>query len=245
MEKTVTDFREVAFDRYISYGFGEQNYGDLASVIRHYAYNYLHFLPQDRNATILDIGCGMGEFLCFLQKHGYTNFLGLDVGQEQVECSNKRLGVEKAVRVASTEDFLANGSRYSLIVMLSVIEHLKKETIVRLLEQVREALTDDGVLIVKTENIACLTGSFNRYLDFTHEVGFVEPSLKQVLRIAGFRKIQFMEEKLAPPYSFKTQLWLFLVHLYRKGLRLAYEFERRGNFMPATWGKDLTAIAWK
>jgi hypothetical protein len=33
MEKTVTDFREVAFDRYISYGFGEQNYGDLASVI--------------------------------------------------------------------------------------------------------------------------------------------------------------------------------------------------------------------
>jgi len=244
-EPIVSDYRKIAFDSYLSYGFKENHSPDPEAVSRHYAYNYLPFLPQDRQARILDIGCGMGDFLYFLERHGYTNFLGLDVGAEQVEHVNKLLGTEKAILVDSTEEFLENGGPYSCIVMLNVIEHIKKEKVVTLLERLHGALAESGVLILKTENLACITGVFNRYLDFTHELGFVEPSLKQVLKMAGFRKITFIEEKCPPPYSFRTLAWLALVRLYRKMLRLAYEFERRGNVMPTTWGKDLTAIVGK
>ena len=239
------DYRAGAFNQYISAGFGEHTTANFESVSRHYAFNYLRFLPQDRNAPILEIGCGMGHFLFFLKEQGYTNVVGLDVGKEQVEYTNSLLGAEKALLVDSTENFLANGGRYSSIVMLNVIEHVRKDKIIPLLQQIHDALSDGGILIVKTDNVGCVTGTFNRYFDFTHEIGFVESSLKQVLHIAGFRKTSFVEEQIPPPYSNKTRLWLVLVRLYRQALRLAYEFERRGNTMPTIWGKDLTAISWK
>jgi tRNA G46 methylase TrmB len=244
-ETTVSDYREIAFDSYLSYGFKEQHPPDFEAVSRHYAYNYLPFLPQDRQARILDIGCGMGDFLYFLQKHSYTNFLGLDVGAEQVKYANRCLHAEKAILVDSTEEFLEKGDQYSCVAMLNVIEHIKKDRVVGLLKNIHEVLTENGVLLLKTDNLACITGAFNRYFDFTHEMGFVEPSLKQVLKLAGFQEITFIEERCSPPYSFRTRTWLVLVALYRKILRLAYELERRGNLMPTTWGKDLTAIARK
>jgi 2-polyprenyl-3-methyl-5-hydroxy-6-metoxy-1,4-benzoquinol methylase len=244
-ETTMRDYRNIAFDSYLSYGFEEQHPPDFEAVSRHYAYNYLPFLPKDRHAQILDIGCGMGDFLYFLGRHGYTNFLGLDVGEEQVRYANRLLGTQRAILVDSTERFLENGNRYSCIVMLNVIEHIKKDKVIDLLKRIHGALAQNGVLLLKTDNLACITGAFNRYFDFTHEVGFVEPSLKQVLKLAGFQKITFIDEKCPPPYPFRTRIWLGLVVFYRKMLRLAYEFERRGNIMPTTWGKDLTAIAQK
>lgn len=244
MERTVAQYREIAFDRYLSSGFRENNGAVLANS-RHYAFNYLRFLPEPKSAPILDIGCGMGDFLSCLKENGYTNFVGVDVGREQVEHCQALVGSDRAILVESSIDFLAGHRNYSCISMLNVIEHMQKDEIVAVLRQIRECLAPGGVLILKTDNLGCITGTFNRYFDFTHEVGFVEPSLRQVLRLAGFTRIQFLQEKVPPPYTLRTRLWLVLVWFYRRLLRVAYEFERRGNVMPSTWGKDLTAIVWK
>ncbi len=145
----------------------------------------------------------------------------------------------------STSDFLTTHEQYACIVCLNEIEHLKKDEMIGFLTRIQESLQRDGTLILKTENEGCITGAFNRYFDFTHQVGFVEPSLRQVLVVAGFSKIKFIEEKVPPPYSLRTRARLAFVWCYRMALRLAYEFERRGNIMPTRWGKDLTAIVWK
>ncbi|MCR8454597.1 MAG: class I SAM-dependent methyltransferase [Crenarchaeota archaeon] len=50
---------------------------------------YGPFLPEDRDARILDIGCGMGHFLYFLKEEGYRNFLGVDISREQVNFVRK------------------------------------------------------------------------------------------------------------------------------------------------------------
>ncbi len=70
MEHTINDYWQDAFNRYISLGFANQHCLDFKTVSRHFAYNYLQFLQQDKNAPILDIGCGMGDFLYFLREHG-------------------------------------------------------------------------------------------------------------------------------------------------------------------------------
>ena len=42
--------------------------GSNESVFRK---RFARHLPAERNARILDLGCGYGEFLCFLQRAGY------------------------------------------------------------------------------------------------------------------------------------------------------------------------------
>ncbi|NQS89514.1 class I SAM-dependent methyltransferase, partial [Patescibacteria group bacterium] len=50
-----------------------------------YEAKFGEFIPQDKNSRILDIGCGCGHFLYYLQKNGYTNFYGIDVSSQQVD----------------------------------------------------------------------------------------------------------------------------------------------------------------
>src|SRR5439155_26972464 len=52
----------------------------------------LPLLPADKQARILDLGCGYGEFLCFLQKEGYQNAAGIDLNRRQLDAA-ERLGV--------------------------------------------------------------------------------------------------------------------------------------------------------
>ena len=47
------------------------------------------WLPEDKGAAILDVGCGRGEFLRFLQVEGYVNCEGIDLAEEQVEQSKR------------------------------------------------------------------------------------------------------------------------------------------------------------
>lgn len=60
-----------------------------------------------------------------------------------------------------------------------------------MLEGVRKRLTPGGVFLVKVPNVAHpLLGTDSRYLDITHEVGFNENSLEQVLLMAGFTNVR-------------------------------------------------------
>ena len=43
------------------------------------------FLPENLNDKILDIGCGCGHFLYYLNNKGYTNFSGIDISAQQVK----------------------------------------------------------------------------------------------------------------------------------------------------------------
>lgn len=45
--------------------------------------------PQDKQARILDIGCGYGEFLDSLQKQGYDQSERLDLGRAHVEVAEQ------------------------------------------------------------------------------------------------------------------------------------------------------------
>lgn len=50
---------------------------------------------------------------------------------------------------------------------------------------------DGGLLIIQTPNLQAPDGQLHRYNDFTHEVGYIEHSLQQVLMVAGFKDIKF------------------------------------------------------
>lgn len=50
---------------------------------------YKLFLPDDKTTRILDIGAGVGHFLCFLKREGHKNYCGLDVSANNNSLLNK------------------------------------------------------------------------------------------------------------------------------------------------------------
>ena len=57
--------------------------------------------------------------------------------------------------------------------------------------------------MAKVENMASLTAISKRYDDFTHEIGFTEHSLSQVLTIAGFDEVRIRPFR-TPPIGVKS-----------------------------------------
>jgi 2-polyprenyl-3-methyl-5-hydroxy-6-metoxy-1,4-benzoquinol methylase len=149
---------------------------------------YSNFLPRDINAPILDIGCGAGHFLYYLKKRGYTNFAGIDLSSENIEYCKKN--ITPTVQLADAFKYLVKKkSMYSIISANDVLEHIPKERVIKLLELIYGALKPGGILFLRIPNMSNPFSIQMRYRDFTHECGFTEKSIYQVLYIAGFRDI--------------------------------------------------------
>lgn len=185
------------FDQYLSTSFSETNkleagLDNIKHIASTYDWNYKSVIPTDKNIKILDIGCGLGQFLYWLKQNGYNNYLGVDVSQEMLDFCKANV-TDKVAKINSLAEFLADKAdkkeAYDLIVLNDVIEHLPKTEIINDLEIIKAALKPNGMLIVKTNNLAAITGPRLRYEDFTHEVGLTEHSLKQVLKISGYNQV--------------------------------------------------------
>ena len=117
-------FRKVGPDFYSDYAIPE------------YVRN---ILPTDRNATILDIGCGFGHMLKVLRAEGFGRLSGIDISDEAVRsCTASGLDVTKIEGITSycrlTE------KRFDFIIMTHVVEHIEKAEIIEALLAIRTNL---------------------------------------------------------------------------------------------------------
>jgi cyclopropane fatty-acyl-phospholipid synthase-like methyltransferase len=209
---------EKVFDRYRSAGFGDT---DARAADEGYRF-YLPWLPADRGARILDLGCGGGEFLAFLDGQGYRAASGVDFSAEQVERCRAR-GLERVEVVRDTRAFLRGRGRvFERVVMNDVLEHVPKAECIALLEDIRASLVEGGSCIIKVPNASSAFGLVARYLDFTHEVAFTETSLKQVLVAAGFHDVVVAGLPIALKLHPKRLAWWLANRLYQAAHRAVY-----------------------
>lgn len=166
---------------------------------------YGRFMPASRDARILDIGCGAGQFLYYLTTKGYVNFEGIDISSSQLEFCRKNF-TEK-VRQADALDFLASTiDTYDLITANDVIEHIPKDKVVDFVRLVAGALRPGGMLLLKCPNMGNPFSLYARYRDFTHESGFTDTSLRQVLYLGGFKDIEILPSSI--PFTLIESLTL-------------------------------------
>jgi len=67
--------------------------------------------PLDKEAAVLDVGCGTGAWLERLFRHGYHNLYGIDVELSQVGTANAQF-VEADLEV---DDIHLDGRKFQLI----------------------------------------------------------------------------------------------------------------------------------
>ena len=121
--------------------------------------------------TILDFGCGIGDFLDFM-----PNTIGADINQDCVRyCSLK--GHDAYLIKEGTVDLPS--SSFDCIVLDNVIEHLDSPSIV--LAEISRLLKPDGLLLIG------LPGKKGFSLDPDHKVFYSEFSLNSLLAEFSFK----------------------------------------------------------
>lgn len=166
----------------------------LSNKVSLYTPRYvIPFLPKEKDAFILDIGCGQGSFVGDCMRFNRINTKGIDLSKEVVAyCQNNGLPVE---HIESLEDFMENEkNKYDFIYMSHVLEHIKKEDIISTLYNIRtKLLNKNGKIFIIVPNAQSSTYSYWAYEDFTHNTLFTTGSLKYVLSASGFNNIELVD----------------------------------------------------
>jgi cyclopropane fatty-acyl-phospholipid synthase-like methyltransferase len=200
--------RKSLFEDYFSSIFSHSNVfseKEYQNSLAQFERNYEKFLPPSKKAKILDVGCGAGHFLYYLEKKGFTDFLGIDISPQQV--SFCRQNITQRVKAVDAFEFLkGKENAFDAVVANDLLEHIPKEETIPFLKLVQTALRDKGIFLVRTPNMGNPFSLYPRYKDFTHEAGFTDRSLYQVFWTAGFRDIRILPYRNHPERSLKRIL---------------------------------------
>ncbi len=177
------------------------------STFEYFEAKLAKWLPADRSSSMLDLGCGRGNFLKYLRLMGYADLTGVDLSPQQA--NQARSAVQDArIHEMDMLDFLAGKNNcYDCISALDVIEHLDKNRVLHFLEAVLSALKPGGMLIIQTPNAASPWGMSLRYGDFTHECCFTPSNLRQLLALTGFKKIFLQDTAPIPKRPVRYISW--------------------------------------
>src|SRR5262249_14002141 len=116
----------------------------------------------NREAPILDLGCGRGEFLQLLIELGFTA-KGVEIDPDMVAyCQKHNLPVEHADAI----DYLAGLADNSLggVFLGQVVEHMPPTSVVRLVDLAFRKLQSDGRFVVETINPMCVYALTRHFL---------------------------------------------------------------------------------
>jgi len=205
---------------------GQLNLSKIDRYGKVYDWYLRGWLPGDRQANILEVGCGYGRLLRFFSKRGYINVVGVDVSPEEVELAQKIH--PNVVQEDALEYLEKHTEQFDLIIALDLIEHFHKDEVVRFLDACRCALRPGGRLIIQTPNADSPLSLTVRYGDFTHESYFNSNSLTKLMVVCGFTAIEAREQGPVPCGFLSSVRWV-LWKLIRLPL-LVYNLIETGSF---------------
>ena len=164
----------------------------------------IHF-PVDKEVKVVDLGCGYGAFLYFINQNGYRNVSGIDTSVEMVEVAEK-LGIESVVQ-GDVISFMEQQPDESIdvITAIDLIEHFTKEDLFYLVVQFHRVLKKGGRVITHQPNGEGVFGNSIRYGDFTHEQAFTRVSMAQIFLSNSFQSVRSFEDK---PLSYSAKSWI-------------------------------------
>lgn len=188
----------------------------------------------------------MGQFYYFCLKSGYRRYEGIDLSDENIEYIKKNVDSKAHIYKIDIFEFLKNcrNDKYDMVIINDVIEHLTKDEIFDLMDEVMRILKPGGGFVIKTPNMANpLVAAAGRYIGFDHEIGFTEISMREVLRACGYCSIKIIGTDiyvLNPFISIVAKLASKLMNIILWFFSALY-----GRTSLKIFEKDILALAYK
>jgi 2-polyprenyl-3-methyl-5-hydroxy-6-metoxy-1,4-benzoquinol methylase len=202
---------------------GELTEATLRLQSVHWEQTFRDFLPVDRGARIIDVGCGYGSIVWWLHQIGYSHAEGIDISAEQIALGNE-LGVSKIETRDARALLRERPAYYDTVFARDVLEHFPKAEVLDLLDVIYGSLKHGGLLIIHTPNAESPFGMRVRYGDFTHETAFTASSLSQLLRVTGFETLDIYPSEPAR-HGWKSRCRFLLWKIVQAGYRFLITIE--------------------
>ncbi|MFQ5857251.1 MAG: class I SAM-dependent methyltransferase [Anaerolineae bacterium] len=156
---------------------------------------YLRFFEDCK--TIVDLGCGEGNFVELLTEHG-IQAIGVDFDRQCCEAAWER-GINVVYQDALTYLAEADAESFDGVFSAHLVEHLPYETVIELIRRSYRVLKPGGVIVLTTPNVRGLFSHLEMfYIHFGH-VTFYHPRLLCFfLEFAGFAEPESGENPTQP-----------------------------------------------
>ncbi|OQY75933.1 MAG: hypothetical protein B6D44_00530 [Ignavibacteriales bacterium UTCHB2] len=216
------DFKENIYQKYYSYHtkhlYGTVTLASIKKQFKSWKYYFSEYLPENKNIKILDAGCGYGGFTHWLNESGFNNTTGLDISKELIEIGHS-LNIKNIVEENIFNYLENNYDTYDIIFCRDVLEHLKKEEVFNIFQLFKNALKENGKLVIQVPN--GFSKNFGKifYSDFTHETIFSEATLNQISFETGFKNLTVKEVTPVPKSLISSVRYVFW-----QLLKLKYKF---------------------
>ncbi|PIW44358.1 MAG: class I SAM-dependent methyltransferase [Zetaproteobacteria bacterium CG12_big_fil_rev_8_21_14_0_65_54_13] len=197
-------------------------------------------LPKDKQARCLDVPCGFGNFLYFLNGKGYQNIQGIDLDSKQVELA-KLVGLP-AEQGDAFQILSGEGASFDLVTSLDFIEHLDKDKVLEFLSLIYNGLKPGGTIILRAPCGDGPFGAHDAWNDLTHQWGMTSNVVRTLLEMHGFENVKILDERPQPGSIVDTVRWLvfFPAKMIADGFCMAL-----GMRPPAIWTRSMIAIGHK
>lgn len=161
-----------------------------------------NFLKQRRAKKVLDVGCGPGWLVRYLNINGFQT-VGCDSSTEAIKIAKKVNKVD--VLQASAISLPFGDGVFDAVLSVSMIEHLTKTEAKKFLTEANRVLKNSGWLFLVTPNKITPIRLINRQnwpalLEPTHKVFYTPRSLKKLLQDFHFTnfKLTFSSSREVP-----------------------------------------------
>lgn len=174
-EKILTDKEYIEFENEILKG--------RLKFIEDYYDNLIKQFPK--NAKVLDLGCGKGDFVTKLNKSGFTA-IGIDANKKHAD-NNEFI---KYGFLPDTLKTIENDT-FDVIVSFHLIEHLDNDVLKTMFKEMHRILKTEGQVFLETPNTQSLfVMSKYYYQDPTHLMPRHPNLYGLLMKIAGFNNVK-------------------------------------------------------
>jgi len=210
---------------------------------KYFNHYILPHLPSDKDAKILEIGCGWGKYIKHLNDLGYTNVEGIDISPEQIEFAQKKLKLKNVSLIDGIEYLQHSKKHYDAIYMIDVLEHLDLEDSINIGKQIYQRLNPNGVFLIQVPNGMSILNPI-RYADITHTRGFSDYMCTQYMKLSGFTSVT---NSPLPPmaHGLKSTIRSVLWNVAVNPLLKSYMLIANGTLMGGIYTSNILSVATK
>ena len=226
------DYRSKLFSSYSATHVSHLDVDDESKLAFFHEYarvNYLQHLGNvdGNSAEILEIACNKGYLLAALHSLEFKKLFGVDLSPLDV-AKAKQIVPAAEISYADAFAYLGeNVEKFDVIILKAVLEHIQKDRVIPLLEGIKSSLKPAGMVIIDVPNMDWLFAQHERYMDFTHEVGFTRESLAQVMRQV-FSEVHLEKGKPVMGAGIKSRVELQLRAVLVRALNLVFRLVGEG-----------------
>jgi len=213
---------------------------NLSRQLRQYHNRWNKFLPENKDVHILDIGCGGGEFLLFLQELGFSHLEGVDISPEQVALAKSR-GIKKIIIQDCLSYLKKHKDTFYLVNLQNILEHLTLEEQIDILTEISSKLDENGIVFGVCPNAKSLLGARVRFADITHQTAFTPESIRQVMQVSGLIPIYIGE--CGPIIHNLISLLRWIIWQFIRLLTLVILFSENADFSDRIYTQNLMFVA--